>query len=589
MSLTQQRLRLFLRLLALLVVPLCGSSAEAWEQNNLVYHIFVRSFADTPGDTAPAGQGEVGDLKGIRENLDYLNDGDPDTDDDLEAGILWLMPVFPSPSYHGYDVTDYEAIHPDYGTLADMEDLIRESHQRGVRIILDIPFNHTSDEHPWFREAVDDPTSRFRKFYHFSDAGAAAPPGPWHVATGSSGQQVRYLGLFSPRMPDLNFDEPAVREEVRNIADFWLEKGVDGFRLDAAKHIYGDTFDGLPEPDILRNNDWWREFSDHVYSVNADAVLVGEVLGDRETLRRHAYGNDALLDEPFMQAARSRIAFPRPDFVTEWRDFVEACRAVNRQAHQGPGSLSRSEPFQPFLFLASHDANPRLASYLEEMRGHGMQASVDEAYRVGMYLLTSLGKYPVIYNGDELMQRGFKWNGNGPQGNPPGDGSGIFDETLREPLPWRADEDQGAPGIDPPQTDWFHPRFDAPRDGVSVEEQSDDGRMLDLVRGLTNLRTAHPAYANGELGAILTDLPDWMVFEKTGPQDRYLVLINPTDQGRDYRFHQGWFPRYLGAQLIFWSDGDRKEWKDETDADEHIESKVFVPPYGLVVLREVDD
>ena len=178
------------------------------------------------------------------------------------------------------------------------------------------------------------------------------------------------------------------------------------------------------------------------------------------------------------------------------------------------------------------------------------------------------------------MQRGFKWNGNPPTGDPPGDGSGLFDETLREPFPWH----KSGEGV--PQTAWFAPRFDAPNDGVSVQEQEDPGTMLHLVRGLTNLRVQHTGYANGELGAILTDTTDWMVFEKVSEAHRYLVLINPTGQGNEYHFHQGWFPRYIGAQLIFWSDGHGKEWKDETGENKHIETKVFVPPYGLVLLRE---
>jgi alpha-amylase len=553
---------------------------HAQQGNDLVYEIFVRSFADTPDDHAPPPKGEVGDLKGILENLDYLNDGDPNTDHDLEVGILWLMPIFPSPSYHGYDVTDYRAVNPDYGTMQDLENLVKAAHRRGVRVILDIPFNHTSSEHPWFKQAVEDPNSPFRKFYHFSDIDQPAPPGPWYIATSSSGRKIRYFGLFSPTMPDLNFAEPEVRKEVIAIAKFWLDRGIDGFRLDAAKHIFGDTFGDIPEPDILRNNNWWREFSDAVYRVNPNAVLVGEVLGSRETLRRHCYGLDALLDEPFMNAARSRIAFPSAGFVGNWNDFVKACRDVNRLAHIGPGSLPRSEPFQPFIFLASHDANPRLASYLEEMKRHGMQESVDEAYRVGMYALTSMAKYPVLYNGDELMQRGFKWNGNPPTGDPPGDGSGIFDETLREPFPWVKARFRA------PQTAWFQPRFDGPNDGVSVEEEDTPGSMLDLVRALTNLRTEHPGYANGELGTILTDSVDWLVFERASGQDRYLVLINTTGSGKDYEFHEGWFPSYIGAQLIFWSDGQKKQWKDETKANKQIEAKVFVPPYGFVLLRE---
>ncbi len=551
--------------------------------NNLVYQIFVRSWADTPTDPD-----EVGDLKAIREKLDYLNDGKPETDTDLEVGILWLLPVFPSPSYHGYDVTDYRQIHPEYGTLQDMKDLVEAAHQRGVRIILDIPFNHTSDDHPWFREAVNNPSSRFRKFYHFADINQPAPPGAWYVATADNGQQIRYFGLFSPRMPDLDFNNPEVHREVHDIARFWLDRGIDGFRLDAAKHIFGDTFDVLPEPDILHNNDWWREFSDTIDRSHPDAILVGEVLGDREALRRHAYGLDALLDAPFAEAARSRIAFPGSNFLTAWRDATNRDRDVNRLAHQGPGLLPRAEPFQPFLFLASHDLSPRLASHLQEMKRHGMQPSVDEAYRVGMYILTSLGKFSILYYGDELMQRGFKWNGNPSNGDPPGDGSGLFDETLREPFPWLKAGDDPAPGDSDTQTHWSDllPRFDGPNDGVSVEEETGPGGMLNLVRGLTNLRTAHPGYANGTVGEILTDSPDWLVFEKLSDRDRYLVLINPTANGRNYRFHSGWFPRFLGAQLIFWSDGEQKQWKDETSAGKHIDDSVFVAPYGMVLLRQ---
>jgi alpha-amylase len=551
------------------------------EKNNFIYQIFVRSWADTPTDS-----NEIGDLKGLGEQLDYLNDGRPETNTDLEAGILWLMPIFPSPSYHGYDVTDFRAVHPDYGSLQDLKNLVNAAHQRGVRIILDIPFNHTSDQHPWFKEAVDNPASRFRKFYQFADANQPTPPKIWHKATGRNGQTVRYLGLFGSHMPDLNFNEIEVQKEIKEIAKFWLAQGIDGFRLDAAKHIFEDGSGQPSEPAILRNNDWWRAFSDSIYQVKPEATLVGEVLGDREMLRRHAFGLDALLDEPLMEAARGRIAFPGTNFLTEWKRFVDSCREVNRSAHQGPGRTPRDEPFQPFIYLASHDKSPRLASHLEEKKRQGMQPSIDEAYRVGMYLLTSLGKYPILYYGDELMQRGFKWQGNSPNDSPPGDGSGLYDETLREPFPWRKGGHRR--GSNDTQTNWSDrlPKFDAPNDGVSVEEQAAPGGMLHLLRGLTNLRTKHPGYANGELGDILTDTADWLVFEKVRREDRYLVLINPTDAGREYVFHQGWYPRYFNAQLLFSSDGQRKEWKDESSANKHIEAKVFTPPYGFVLIRQ---
>lgn len=565
------------RSMLLLLLAFAGAGL-AQPDNNLVYQIFVRSFADSAGDTAPDKR-EVGDLKGIVASLDYLNDGKPHTDKDLEVGILWLMPVFPSKSYHGYDITDFRSINPDYGSLQDLDALVQAAHQRGVRIILDIAFNHTSNHHDWFRQAVEDPASRFRKFYHFSEANL---PGPWHTATSSSGRQIRYLGLFSPSMPDLNLAEAEVRQEVKAAAKFWLDRGIDGFRLDAAKHVFGDTFGSIPEPDILKNNDWWREFSDFVYGINPRAVLVGEVLGGDEAMRRHAFGLDALLDEEFMKAGRARIAFPQSGFVQHWAGLLKRCRDVNLKAH---GTLPRTEPFQLFTFLASHDENPRLASHLEELKRQGMQASVEEAYRAGMHALVSFSKYPVLYNGDELMQRGFKWNGN-PQNHrdSPGDGSGIYDETLREPFPWRR---SGAePAAKAPQTSWFAPRFDKGTDGISVAEQKSNQAMLSLVRALTNLRTEHPGYANGEMGAVLTDSAEWMVFEKVNGQERYLALMNTTATGKDYAFHQDFFPQYIGAQLIFWSDGQKKRWKNETKGNKRIETKVFVPPHGFVLLRQ---
>ncbi|MHB1560841.1 MAG: alpha-amylase family glycosyl hydrolase, partial [Isosphaeraceae bacterium] len=484
--------------------------------------------------------------------------------------------------------TDYRAVNQEYGTLQDLDDLIAEAHRRGVRILLDIPFNHTSDRHPWFRQAVEDPASRFRKFYHFADIDRPAPPGSWHIATDSRGKKVRHMGLFSPSMPDLDFRNPEVRREVEQIAQFWLDRGVDGFRLDAAKHVFGDTFGRLPEADILRNNEWWREFSDSVYRRNAGAVLVGEVLGDREQLRRHAYGLDGLVDAPFLHDARSRIASPGTGLVVRWKEEVGSCRDVNRAAHQGPGSLPRADLFQPFVFLSSHDENPRLASYLGEKKSRGMQPSVDEAYRLGMYILTSIGRYPILYYGDELMQPGFKWNGNPPDAQPPGDGSRLYDETLREPFPWHAAGDDPAVGDGDMQTSWSSrlPIFDRPGDGVSVEEQDRPGQMLRLVRALTNLRTEHPDYANGDVGEIPTDSTDWLVFEKVGGRSRYLVLINTTDTGKDYRFQASWLSRYQGAELIFWSDGRGKSWKDETTGGKRIEAQAFVPPYGMVVLRQ---
>jgi glycosidase len=552
-----------------------GTQPSPPPQSTLVYEIFVRSFAD--GDNDAAG---IGDLRGLVSRLDpYLNDGNPATDTDLEVGVLWLMPVFPSPSYHGYDVTDYRAINPDYGTMADFKSLIGAAHQRGVRVILDVPFNHTSHQHPWFREAIDNSSSARRGFY-FIEADTGPKRDGWHSIVSPAGERLRYLGLFSPQMPDLNFDNADVRREIEAIGKFWLDLGVDGFRLDAAKHMYGDSLSRLSEDDILHNNEWWREFSHAAYRTSPKALLVGEVLGDPETLRRHAWGLDGLLDEPFMNEARSEMARPGAGFAGRRKQFIEQARALNRMAFD-PSLPFPDQPFEPYPFVASHDRNPRLASDLEDMKRRGMALGVDEAYRLAMYMLLSMSTHPVLYAGDEVMQRGWKWNGNPrtDQDNP-GDGSGIYDETLREPFPWYAS------GQGPGQARWFTSRFDFPKDSVSREEQGEPGGMLDLVRGLSNLRTRHPSFANGEIGVILSDSAEWTVFERVGGNDHFLVLINRTSAGRDYRFHAAWFPQFRGADLLFWSDGRDRKWKDTTADGQRIGDSVFVPPAGLVVIRQ---
>jgi hypothetical protein len=178
------------------------------------------------------------------------------------------------------------------------------------------------------------------------------------------------------------------------------------------------------------------------------------------------------------------------------------------------------------------------------------------------------------------MQRGWKWRGNPPDHpTEPGDGSRVYDETLREPFPWFRS------GIGPGQTTWFASRFDRANDGVSREEQDASGGMLQLFRGLTNLRTRHAALSRGDIGAILADAEDWLGFERVEGTTRYLLLINRTRTGQDYRFHDGWFRQYAGAQLVFWSDGAARTWADVTAEGRRIDRTVFVPPYGLVVLR----
>jgi alpha-amylase len=195
----------------------------------------VRSFADSDGDGN-------GDLQCLSGKLDYLNDGKPGEGDVLGVTCIWLMPIMQSPSYHGYDVTDYMMAEDDYGTNEDFLEMMEEAHARNIRVIIDFPINHTSSEHPWFAEAHSSPESSYRDWYIFKDENPGYV-GPWSQQVwppAPAGDGV-YYGIFDASMPDLDYTNPAVNAGIERITQFWLtEMGVDGFRLDAVKHMIED-------------------------------------------------------------------------------------------------------------------------------------------------------------------------------------------------------------------------------------------------------------------------------------------------------------------------------------------------------------
>src|SRR6266568_1727267 len=257
---------------------------ESWANGAVFYEVFVRSFQDSNGDGK-------GDLPGLIARLDYLNDGNPATDTDLGVDALWLMPVFKSPSYHGYDTTDYETINPDYGTNDDLVRLCREAHRRGMHVIVDLVLNHTSNQHPWFLDSASSPSSPRRDWYVWSptDLGWGQPwnatTDTWHPLNGAF-----YYGIFSSRMPDLNFRNAAVRAEAKRIAGLWLARGVDGFRLDASRHLVETGAGESGQADTAETHAVLKELAAYVHQTKPDAVLVGENWTETPNIARY-YGD----------------------------------------------------------------------------------------------------------------------------------------------------------------------------------------------------------------------------------------------------------------------------------------------------------
>ena len=272
--------------LALNVGVARGQHSPAWVRGATCYEVFVRSFYDSDGDG-------VGDLKGLTAKLDYINDGNPRSQHSLGARCIWLMPIMESPSYHGYDATDYYKVARAYGTNDDFKRLISEAHKRGIKVLIDMVLNHTSNENPWFQASMRDTTSPYRAWYRWSPT-KPNEKGPWgqDVWYKSPVRDEYYYGVFWSGMPDLNYETPAVRTEVKKIARFWLaDMNVDGFRLDAVPFLMEDhgTLAGSPGTHALLH-----EYAEYVHKLTLTPGQVAEF--DVERLRAQGFGDIEILD-----------------------------------------------------------------------------------------------------------------------------------------------------------------------------------------------------------------------------------------------------------------------------------------------------
>ena len=412
-----------------------------WWQDAVFYEIFVRSFKDSDGDG-------VGDFQGIIQMLDYLNDGDPSTIDDLGITAIWLMPINPSPSYHGYDVTNYMTVNPDYGTLDDFRQLLDEAHQRGIHVIMDFVINHTSDKHPWFVEAQN-VESGFHDWYVWSTTNPSIA-GPWgQNAWYKAKNDMFYYAIFWSGMPDLNYQNPQVNKMMFNITRYWLDEvGVDGFRVDAARYLFAD---GIAQQDTPETITWFKGWREVVKLTNQEAFTVGEVWTDVQSQSR--YGDGTGFDSLFMfdlsEAIINGIYSPSP---------VRIIGAYEDAIHYFPEQ-------QFSTFLTNHDQQ-RVMSFF--------RGQVDKAKLSAFVYLTGPG-IPFIYYGEEI----------GMTGNKP-------DENLRKPMQWSAEPNGGFSEVKP----WQALSADYVETNVQ-EQQIDPGSLLTHYQQLIALRNTHPALRTG--------------------------------------------------------------------------------------------
>ncbi|MCB2408832.1 alpha-amylase family glycosyl hydrolase [Hymenobacter lucidus] len=442
--------------------PSLSDYSTHWWNDAVFYEIFVRSFYDTNGD----GQG---DFAGLTQKLDYLNDGNPATTTDLGITGIWLMPMMESPSYHGYDVTNYKATEPDYGTMAEFEAFMAAAHARGIKVIIDLVLNHTSSQHPWFQQSASSATSAYRDWYRWS---ATNPGAGWYQRNGSY-----YYGYFWSEMPDLNWRSAGLKAAMWDATRFWLKKGVDGYRLDAVKFLVenGTTIENTPETmNIL------EVFHDSVRAVNPNAFTVGEAWSNTPAVVPYVLNQrlDACFEFDLASAIISSVNAGNPAALRTQLDLVD-----------------RSYPkLQYATFLTNHDQN-RVMGLLG-----GNVARMKQA--AALYL--TMPGVPFLYYGEEVGMLG----------------TGA-DEDKRKPMQWTSGANAGFTTGSP----WRGVNSNYAQFNVATQ-QADPTSLLNHYKQLIRLRNTHEALRKGYVLPVTTSASPLLGYARVFNQEAIVTVTN---------------------------------------------------------------
>ncbi len=442
-------------LIVLLITMLCSLVAcdkglpnqpDPTDDNYRVfYQIFVGSFSDSNGDG-------IGDLRGIINRFDYLNDGNMNSTKSLGVQGIWLSPIFTSPSYHKYDVKDYYQIDPKFGTMEDLEELIELCHSRNVKLILDLVLNHTSSQHQYFKKFVaahqqgntEDP---YYDYYTYGTTEELRGKTPYLIA----GTDYFYEGNFSSDMPEPNFDNPKVRQDAVDTAKFYLDKGIDGFRFDAIKYIYyGET---------SRSVEFWDWYMAQLKTIKPDIYCVGECWSADTEILEYTSELDCFAFK--MSSAEGIICdgAKLTGSVSTFTGYV--CSFLNKLKETSDEAM-----FIPFF--SNHDQD----------RSAGYPTYANKQMAANMYILCSGS--PFIYYGEELGMTGSRGGAN-------------TDSNRRMAMIWG----DGDTVKDPVGTTYKNQI----KDTVAIQDE-DENSLLNHYRKLISVRIRHPEIARGQYSAM---------------------------------------------------------------------------------------
>lgn len=511
---------------------------NAFYKDLIVYQIWPRSFCDSNGDG-------IGDLGGIISKLDYIKD--------LGANAIWFSPLYPSPNHdYGYDIADYMDISPDYGTLEEFKTLLNEAHSRGMKIIMDLVINHTSNEHKWFLESKKSKDNPYHDYYFWRDGkkGGKKPPNNWKSTFAGPGWSYDenlnqwYLHLFADEQPDLNMDNPKVREEVKKIMRFWLDMGVDGFREDVITFI--SKKEGLPNGFPIpvacgiehykkgpHLHEYLMEFKNDVLS-HYDCFTVGEapMMTPKLALEFISEGKNQTLDMMF------HFQHMQADCMIT--DFIQ--RPFKLKKYKSAMSSWQTELYGKgwnALYLENHD-HPRIIS----------RYGNDEKYRVesGKMLAVSylcLGGTPFIYQGQEIGMTSIKL----PEIEMYEDVStknvykmarsfGLSHERVmslakrasrdnaRTPVQWDDGKNAGFTSAEKP---WFHINPNYEQVNVANDRENPDS-IWSFYKKLISLRKANPVFTYGNYKEYMKDSDDLYVYERCLDGKKLFVICSFTEK-----------------------------------------------------------
>lgn len=491
------------------------------------YEVFVYSFYDGDGDG-------IGDLKGLMAKLDYINDGDSETMEDLGCNGIWLMPIMPSTTYHKYDVTDYCDIDPEYGTMEDFEAFMASCNERGIKVILDLVINHSSSQHPWFQEACGylaglgegEPSLEecpYVDYYHFAkekQSGYCPVPGSdiWY-----------YEARFWEGMPDLNLSSEAVRQEIESIVEFWLAKGVGGFRLDAAKeYVSGDKNANI---EILT----W--FTGMVKEKKQDAYLVAEVWTDMNTYGEYyksdidSIFNFAFADSGGIIANVVKGSSPASLYSNSLVESAKLFRGYNPDYIDAP-------------FYTNHDMGRSAGYYAGDFSES--QTKISGA----LNLLMSGSAF--IYYGEEL---GMKGAGK--------------DENKRAPMYFSTDSQAEGMCAGPANMDDVKMKY-----GSLEEQEGDPNSIYHYYKKAIYLRNLYPALRKGEVESLSEYSSETMAaFLKTWEDEVLTIFCNLSGEQQTITVSQD---KWQGIENGLYVDDEEAVYEGDT---------LTLPPYGIVILK----